>query len=403
MTFNLEDLTSTPNKLAEHYSKFKVTERMLFTGHSHQAWPNCGLEAQQEAWKDAADLIDDKWGKAFEKAEEVKQGYSKLLNDNSGNITLASNTHDLIIKLFSALPLKYKPRIVTTDGEFHSIRRQLDRLSEEGVEIIKISSNPVSQVVEKIIDDIKSVRGVKTAVVYISSVFFNSGLILPRLNELAAFCNEKEITLVIDAYHHLNVVPFSIEENDLQNAFITGGGYKYCQLGEGNALLRSPKDCEMRPVITGWYSEFTALSSKKKAGEILYGQKGDIFAGATYDPTSNYRAARVFQFFNEMNLSPVFLREVSQHQIGLLIQEFDKLDLDPKIIKRDMSVSLENIGGFLVLYSESAGKISEMLKEKNVWTDYRGNVLRFGPAPYISDEQVKEAIKLLGGVVKSLN
>jgi selenocysteine lyase/cysteine desulfurase len=402
MIFKPEDLYSSPNKLAAHYSKFKVEERMLFTGHSHQAWPDCGFEAQQEAWIDAANLVDDKWEKAFQKAEEVKQGYSGLLNDNSGNITIAPNTHDLIIKLFSALPLKDKPRILTTDGEFHSIRRQLDRLTEEGFEIIKIPSNPVVNVVEKMIDDLKSPESRKTAAVYVSSVFFNSGLILPGLSELAVECDRNGVTLIVDAYHHLNVVPFSVEENNLQNAFITGGGYKYCQLGEGNAFLRFPEDCSLRPVVTGWFSEFSVMSAKKKPGEILYGEKGDLFAGATYDPASNYRGARVFKFFNEMNLTPGFLREISQHQIGLLINEFDKLELDPKIINRDTTVSPENIAGFLVLYSDSAGKISEKLKEKNVWTDYRGNVLRFGPAPYISDEQIKEAMKILGKVVKNL-
>jgi len=398
MIFKTEDLYKSPNKLSTYYSKFKVHERMLFTGHSHQAWPDCGFEAQQEAWNDAAHLVDDKWGKAFEKAEEVKKGYLRLLNDESGNITIAPNTHDLIIKLFSAFQLKDRPRIITTDGEFHSIRRQLDRLEEEGIEILKIPSQPVSEVVEKII----TASNEKTVAIYVSSIFFNSGIILPGLKELAEFCDEKVITLVLDAYHHLNIVPFSVEANKLQNAFITGGGYKYCQLGEGNAFLRSPKDCKMRPVITGWYSEFTALSLQKKASEILYGQKGDIFAGATYDPTSNYRGARVFKFFDDMNLTPEFLREVSQHQIGLMIEELDKLDLDPKIIERDKSVSLENIAGFLVLYSESAGKISEKLKEKNVWTDYRGNVLRFGPAPYISDDQIKEVMKILGEVANSI-
>ena len=102
-----------------------------------------------------------------------------------------------------------------------------------------------------------------------------------------------------------------------------------------------------------------------------------------------------------MNLTPKLLREVSQHQIGLMIEEFDKLNLDPRIIKRNTFVPLESIAGILVLYSESAGKISETLKEKNVWTDYRGNVLRFGPAPYISDDQIKEAMKILGEVVKT--
>lgn len=398
MNYKPEDLYNSPNKLAAYYSKFKVEGRFLFTGHSHQAWPDCGFEAQQEAWTDAANLVDDKWDKAFEKAEEVKQCFSKLLGDDSGYITLGSNTHELLVRLFSALPIKDKPRLVSTDGEFHSIRRQLDRLSEEGIEIIKIPSQPVDTVVEKLISAITD----KTSAVLVSSVFFNSGLIVSGLSELTVECERKGVTLIVDAYHHLNVVPFSVEKNRLQNTFIVGGGYKYCQLGEGNAFLRSPKDCEMRPVITGWYSEFTALASKKKAGEVMYGQKGDLFAGATYDPTSHYRAARVFRFFNDMNLTPEFLREISQHQIGLLIDEFDKLNLDPKIIKRDTTLSPANIAGFLVLYSESAGKISEKLKEKNVWTDYRGNVLRFGPAPYISDEQMKEAMKILGKVVKSL-
>jgi kynureninase len=398
MKFKPEDLYSSPNKLASHYSKFKVEERLLFTGHSHQAWPDCGFEAQQEAWNDAAEFVDDKWEKAFIKAEEVKKGFLKLLGDKYGYITLGSNTHELLIRLFSALPLKDKPRLVSTDGEFHSIRRQLDRLAEEKIEIVKVSSQPVTEIVGKLISAITE----KTSAVLVSSVFFNSGLILPGLDELAKHCDKKGVTLLVDAYHHLNVVPFSVEKHKLQNAFIVGGGYKYCQLGEGNTFLKFPKNCEMRPVITGWYSEFTALSSRKKAGEVLYGQKGDLFAGATYDPTSNYRASRVFQFFNEMNLSPEFLREVSQHQIGLLIKEFDKLELDPKKIRRDTSISLENIAGFLVLYTESAGLISEKLKEKNVWTDYRGNVLRFGPAPYISDDQIKEAMSFLGEVVHNL-
>jgi kynureninase len=398
MKFKPEDLFNSPNKLASYYSNFKVQERLLFTGHSHQAWPDCGFEAQQEAWIDAANLVDDKWEKAFEKAESTKQGFLKLLNDDTGNITLGSNTHELLIRLISALLIREKPRLVSTDGEFHSIRRQLDRLSEEGIEVIKIPSNPVDEVVDKIISTLNE----KTSAVLVSSVFFNSGLILPGLKELAEACEKKEIVLIVDAYHHLNAVPFSVKEKGLQNSFIVGGGYKYCQLGEGNAFLRSPANCNLRPVVTGWYSEFTALASKKKAGEILYGQKGDLFAGATYDPTSNYRAARVFQFFDEMKLIPEFLREVSQHQIGLLIEEFDKLEFDPKKIKRVTSISLENIAGFLVLYSDSAGKISEKLKEKNVWTDYRGNVLRFGPAPYISDEQIKEAMKILGNVVVSL-
>jgi selenocysteine lyase/cysteine desulfurase len=396
MKFSHANLYSSPNRLAEYYSKFRVTERLLFTGHSHQAWPDCGFEGQKKAWEDAAEFVDEKWGRAFQKAGEVKKGYLKLLDDDSGNIALGSNTHELLIRFLSALPLRKKPKLITTDGEFHTIRRQSDRLNEEGVEVVKVPSSPVSEVVDKL----KKACDEKTSAVLVSSVFFNSGLILPGLRDLSEFCSAKGIKLLVDAYHALNVVPFSVKENKLGNAFVTGGGYKYCQLGEGNCFLRFPKNSEMRPVITGWYSEFTALSEKKKSGEVLYGQCDDLFAGATYDPTSNYRAAEVFRFFNEMKLTPEFLREVSQHQINLLADEFDKLDLNTEIIKRNTAVDKKDIAGFLVLYSESAGEISHKLMEKNVWTDYRGNALRFGPAPYISDSQIIEAVKILGEVIK---
>ena len=41
-------------RLKPHYSRFRVAERLLLTGHSHQAWPDVGFEGVVEAWEDAA-------------------------------------------------------------------------------------------------------------------------------------------------------------------------------------------------------------------------------------------------------------------------------------------------------------------------------------------------------------
>src|SRR5256886_9358925 len=54
--------------------------------------------------------------------------------------------------------------------------------------------------------------------------------------------------LLVDAYHALDVVPFSLQRDRLLEACVVGGGYKYCQLGEGNAFLRIPAGCTLRPV-----------------------------------------------------------------------------------------------------------------------------------------------------------
>ena len=64
-----------PKSLTRHYSRFRVTERVLLTGHSHQAWPDAGFEGQTRAWTDAAELVDDKWERAFTMASAVRRGF----------------------------------------------------------------------------------------------------------------------------------------------------------------------------------------------------------------------------------------------------------------------------------------------------------------------------------------
>ena len=420
----LDDLRRSPNALAAHYSRFRVNERLLLTGHSHQAWPDVGFAAQQRAWLDAAELVDDKWDRAFAEADRVARGFAVLLEDRQGDIALGASTHELVVRFLSALPLGGRSRIVTTDSEFYTLRRQLDRLSETGIEIVRVAAEPVESVAERVAAAVDH----KTAAAAVSCVLFESARIVRGLAAVQRACDEAGATLLVDAYHALNAIPFSLVDEGLAGAFVVGGGYKYCQLGEGNCFLRIPPGCELRPVVTGWYSEFEALGEgpggtaandkecvagddtgrgdNAEPGEVhrvLYGAGAARFAGATYDPTSHYRAAAVFDFFVEQGLTPEVLRRVSRHQVELLAAAFDALDVDPGIIARDRSVELEEVGGFLVLRASRAADISRRLGQRGVFTDYRGPTLRLGPAPYLTDQQLGDAVGTLGEVVADLS
>jgi kynureninase len=387
-----ESLYRSPNALAPDYARFAVADRLLLTGHSHQAWPDCGFEGQTRAWLDAARYVDDKWEQAFAQAERVRQGFARLLGDATGSLALGANTHELVVRLLSAMPLRTRPRLVTTDGEFHSIRRQLDRLEEEGLTVVRVAESPVETLAARLsqaVDD-------RTALVLVSAVFFDTGRIARGLAGVAASCRAHGSRLLVDAYHALNVVPFSLADEGLEDTFVVGGGYKYCQLGEGNCFLRIPPGADLRPVVTGWYSEFTVLADGPRAERVAYGQGGDRFAGATYDPTSHYRAAIVFDFFRDRGLTPELLRQVSRHQIGLLAAAFDRLDVDPAVVSRDRTCALEEVGGFLALRSPVAADLVRRLRDRGVMTDARGEVLRLGPAPYLSDRQLGDAVGLLG-------
>jgi kynureninase len=393
----LAEFTQGANPLAPSYSRFRVAERLHLTGHSHQAWPDVALEGQIEAWSDAAERVDDKWERAGEKADRVRRGFARLLGDAPGDIALGQNTHELVLRFLSALALRERPRLVTTDGEFHTIRRQLDRLAEERViEVVKVTARPSDALAERLaaaVDD-------RTAAVLASSVLFGNAHIVPGLDQVLAACRRAGAELLVDAYHQLNVVPASLERDGLAEAFVVGGGYKYCQLGEGNCFLRVPPGRErLRPILTGWFSEF-ARRSDRTAGPVPYGEGPARWAGSTYDPTSHYRAVRVFDFFEREALTPSFLRELSRHQVRRLAEGFDGLDLDPGSITRDRSVPLERIGGFLSLESPRAGELSARLAARGVLTDHRGDLLRLGPAPYLSEAQLEAAIATLGEVVR---
>jgi kynureninase len=393
-------VTPPSNPLAAHYRRFKVAERLLLTGHSHQAWPDCGFEAQQRAWLDTAELVDDVWPRAFAEADNVRRGFARLLGDVPERIALGPNTHELVVRFLSGLSLRTRPRLVTTDGEFHTIRRQLDRLTEEGIEIVKVAAHPVDDLAGRLA---RAVDG-RTAAVLVSAVLYGDAQIVPGLGAVLAACHQAGAELLVDAYHALNVVPFDLAAEGLGGAYVVGGGYKYCQLGGGNAFLRFPPDTQMRPVITGWFSEFTDLTRNPEGGDrrVAYGSGPARFAGATYDFTSHYRAAAVFAFFEAQGLTATRLREVSQHQVGLLAQHFDALEIDPRLIRRDRSVPLTRIGGFLALRTPHAAALYDGLRQRGVTSDYRGELLRLGPAPFLADRQLEDAVAALGEAARGM-
>ncbi len=419
MSWTVDALLATPNPLASHYARFRVSERVLLTGHSHQAWPDPAAVGHERAFEDAATWVDGKWERAMAQAERVRQGYRQLLDDPSGLFALGASTHELLVRLLSALPWSERPKLVTTDAEFYSLRRQLDRLQEAGIEVVRVAAHPAESVGERLADHIDG----RTAAAVSSTVFFSSGHIAGELSPAAKACRRHGAILILDAYHQLNVVPLSLSAHELEDAYVVGGGYKYCQLGEGNAFLRFPTDCNLRPVVTGWFADFDSLSAPRhsrfhtdiacrgtvpaqlragQAGPVRYGTGSNRFAGATYDPTSHYRAAEVFAFFETQQLRPPLLRALNQRHLQQLIEAFDALDLDPEVIDRDRSVALSRRGGFLTLKAPRATTIQRQLLAREIHTDARGDVLRLGPAPYLSTRQLSDGVEALAEVVAAM-
>ncbi|MEX0721913.1 MAG: hypothetical protein WD059_14655 [Balneolaceae bacterium] len=385
-------------KLVPHYSLFKVSERLLFTGHSHQAWPDMALDGQAEYFHVCADQVDNKWQIAFEKAEILREYLRDFYDDPDGLYSRGENTHMLLVSWISSLDLKNKPKIISTDGEFHSLFRQLHRLQEEGLEFVQVSVNPDNNFAERIIDEMDE----QTSAIMLSRVYFETSLINTHLTEIAAAASKHGIPVLIDDYHGTNVVPLSIREAGLEDCFFLIGGYKYLQWGEGNCFLRFPENCSYRPVVTGWFASFSTLDNPRTDEPVEYDQSDQRFASGTYDPSSQFRAAKVVQFFREQELTPTILRNQYLAQVALLRKLFEAKNFDPSVIRLTHNEPLERNGGFLSLTSSHARKIRTDLMEKEIFTDARGEILRLGPAPYITESQIEQMLKQLEKTIQKL-
>jgi kynureninase len=118
------------------------------------------------------------------------------------------------------------------------------------------------------------------------------------------------------------------------------------------------------------------------------------FAGATYDPTSHYRAAAVFEFHREQRLTPERLRALNRHQVALLKQTFEQADLNPRVASV-AAIPDERRGGFLAMQTPHAASLVKALRNELVYVDARGDILRVGPAPYVRDDQVSDGMEAI--------
>lgn len=378
-----------PSALRPHYRHFLQSGRILLTGHSHQAWPDVAREGLLEAFDDAAAEVDDKWAGAARAADAVRTAVALRIGAHPDEIALGTSTHELVSRFLSALDLRSRPHLVTTTGEFHSMHRQLARLAEEGVEVTFVPAEPVSELASRLAAAVRD----DTAALMVSSVLFETASVVPELGVAVEAAQQRGAQVLLDAYHAFNVVPFTVSDFGVDPIFVTAGGYKYAQWGEGCCWLRVPPDTSLRPVYTGWFSDFSHLASERTG--VRYGARpADRFAGSTYDPSSHYRARAVIEFFDRHELTVERLRALSLRQTERIL---DGLEGHRVLTPREAS----RRGGFVAVELEEPSKIVSALRARGIYADARGRILRLGPAPYVTDEEIDRALEVLREIVRS--
>ncbi|MDZ4867860.1 MAG: aminotransferase class V-fold PLP-dependent enzyme [Alphaproteobacteria bacterium] len=366
-----------------------------FAAHSHHPWPDITFAAQQQYWQDASQLLDRKWGKVFGEVIPRAQAHvARHLNlSDPRTVVFAPNTHSLLVRLLSATHGLPKHNVLSTDGEFHSFTRQMNRLAEdELVNIVRVAVEPLATFKDRFIAELK--QRDDWDMVWFSHVFFNSGLVLSLddVKEILAAIEWRGTFAVIDGYHAFMARPTDLSAI-ASRVFYIAGGYKYAMAGEGACFMHCPPGYGERPRDTGWYAEFGALE-QTRGDTVAYGTDASRFSGATFDPSGLYRFNAVMDWLQTLNLDVAAMDDICTGLQHTFIKKLDgartKLGADQLVVKDPVQC-----GRFLTFETKDAAQIDEALAARNVLVDHRGDRLRIGFGIYQDEGDVDRLLDAL--------
>jgi hypothetical protein len=189
--------------LRPDFSRFRAAnpKRINLAAHSHHEWPDVTFDAQIRCWEDAARLTGDKWQFVLgELLPGLQEQIAAILNlPDPRTIAITPNTHALVNRILSCFPRDRPVRVLTTDAEFHSFRRQVARLEEDSlVSCTHVPAEPNESFAARFRD--AAAKGGHD-LVFVSQVFFTSGATCGDIESLVAAVPDGETFVVIDGYH----------------------------------------------------------------------------------------------------------------------------------------------------------------------------------------------------------
>jgi kynureninase len=344
--------------------------------------------AYYEAWEHHTS--EDAWAASWwEMSNAVGDRLAKLLGGAAGSVQIQPNASIALSSVLSCFDFTSSKRnkIVATTLDFPSMQYVLDAQTPMGARVELVpSGDGITISLERILDAIDNA----TALVALSHVSFRSSSRVD-VEAIVERARKHGALVLLDVYQSAGAVPLQASAWNVD--FLIGGTIKWLCGGPacGYLYVRPDLQKELQPRLTGWVAH--AAPFDFAAPPMRYTDSVRRFAQGTPSIPALYSVLPGLQIIEEVGVETI--RQESERRTEFMI-DF-ALERGWKVNSpRDANQR----GGSVMIYVEDGPAMVKRLGERKVFVDCRPGVgLRMSPHFFNTDEEVREAMKILGELI----
>ena len=328
------------NKGIQHYS-----------GNLHHYWSDAARFALSDYWEDSISYTKD--NNKILQTQKLIAHYLKLTD--ATQIFFSSSSHEALYELLRSFAPEKKISILTSDSELYNFEELSAFLNKNcSINIDKVRTLPFDNFEDRFIEKIKSNS---YDIIFISQVFFNSGMVLKNLAAIVNAVTDNKTMIIIDGQHAFMTFPTDLKAVETKIFYLThikDGS----ELEAGCSFLYVPKNF----VASNEYFNYSKH-------------------GHSMNFSSLYRLNATLDLFLKENITVENIYAHIQKLQGNFRDHLLLIDHPFLTEKNILSIDYNYHGAFLTFAmpsTEHAKKLHLELLSKKIRTDYTLARLRFG-------------------------
>ncbi len=347
--------------------------------------------------------LDGAWDAWLAEIQRFRAGIAQLIGAGAPDSIVPKTAAGQGLRAVLNALVPPTPRVLATSGEFDSmdfILRTYHHKQRANVRWVatRTPADPQQPPIIDPADIIAAINDYRPHLVLISHVYFTTGQVLDRLNDIISAAHHAQSLVMLDTYHSAGVIPIHFDQ--LNADFAVGGSYKYTRGGPGACWLainprhlpttNSPeREGKLRTLDTGWFAKLDTFKYQRP-DEPLLSSGGDAWLESTPAILPFYQARAGLALTLALGINR--LRTYSLEQQAFLANQLDKHGIN---VIAPQSKNQSSRGAFLLMPRNDAQQFCARLLLSGVNADSRQGFVRFCPDILTSMEAMTQAAALI--------